>query len=125
MNDYEVRIYDTYQTLIYRSLPSSLNFAFSKVTEYEKDETNSIYINNTHTGENYEYGKNCKKIKSIKELEIEFEMKRKKCSDEIEKLVALIETYKQNDEFNTEVSKIIMDLEYNLKLKMEEYSKFY
>ena len=58
MNDYEVRVYDTYQTLIYRSLPSSLNFAFSKVTEYEKDETNSIYINNTHTGENYEYGKN-------------------------------------------------------------------
>jgi hypothetical protein len=124
MNDYEVRVYDTYQTLIYRSLPSSLNFAFSKVTEYEKDETNSIYINNTHTGENYEYGTNIKKIKSIKELEIEFEMKRKKCSDEIEKLVALIETYKLNDEINTEFAKIRMDLEYNLKLKMIEYDKF-
>ena len=125
MNDYEVRVYDTYQTLIYRSLPSSLNFAFSKVTEYEKDETNSIYINNTHTGENYEYGSNLKKIKSIKELAIEFEMKRKKCSDEIEKLVALIETYKLNDEVNTEFAKIRMDLEYNLKLKMIEYDKFY
>jgi len=124
MNDYEVRVYDTYQTLIYRSLPSSLNFAFSKVTEYEKDESNSIYINNTHTGENYEYGTNIKKIKSIKELEIEFEMKRKKCSDEIEKLVALIATYKLNDEINTEFAKIRMDLEYNLKLKMIEYDKF-
>ena len=124
MNDYEVRVYDTYQKLIYRSLPSSLNFAFSKVTEYEKDETNSIYINNTHTGENYEYGTNIKKIKSIKELENDFEMKRKKCSDEIEKLVALIETYKLNDEVNTEFAKIRMDLEYNLKLKMIEYDKF-
>ena len=127
MNDYEVRVYDTYQKLIYRSLPSSLNFAISKVAEYEKDESNSIYINNTHTGENYDYiyGSKSTKVKSIKELELEFEMKRKKCSDEIEKLVALIETYKLNDEVNTEFAKIRMDLEYNLKLKMIEYDKFY
>ena len=124
MNAYEVRIYDTYQTLIYRSLPSSLNFALSKVEEYEKDVNNSIYINNSHTGENYEYGKNCQKIKTVKELEIEFEMKRKKCCDEIDNLVELIEKHKQNEEFNTEFSKIIMDLEYNLKLKMIEYDKF-
>jgi hypothetical protein len=77
MNDYEVRVYDNYQSLIYRSLPSSLNFALLKVVEFEKDETNSIYINNTHNGENYEYGKNIKKIKTIKELEMEFEMKKK------------------------------------------------
>ena len=124
MNEYEVRVYDNYQNLIYRSIPASLNFALEKVIEYEKDETNSIYINNTHNGENYEYGKNCQKIKTIKELESEFEMKRKKCSDEIDNLLALLETYKLKEQINTEFSKIIMDLEYNLKMKMEEYSKF-
>ena len=124
MNDYEVRVYDNYQTLIYRSLPSSLNFALLKVVEYEKDETNSIYINNTHNGENYEYGKNIKKIKTIKELEMEFEMKRKKCSDELATIINLLEKYKQNDVVNNDFSKIRMDLEYNLKMKLEEYSKF-
>jgi len=124
MNDYEVRVYDNYQSLIYRSLPSSLNFALSKVVDYEKDETNSIYINNTHTGENYEYGKIGKKIKTIKELEREFEMKRKKCSDELDTIIDLLEKQKQHDAVNNEFSKIRMDLEYNLKLKMEEY-KFY
>ena len=124
MDQYEVRVYDYYQTLIYRSLPSSLNFALSKVVEYEKDETNSIYINNTHTGENYEYGKIGKKIKTIKELEREFEMKRKKCSDELDTIIDLLEKQKQHDAVNNEFSKIRMDLEYNLKLKMEEY-KFY
>ena len=126
MDQYEVRVYNHYQELVYRSLPSSLNFAISKVTEYEKDETNSIYINNTHTGENYDYicGSKSTKIKTIKELDIEFEIKRKKCSDEIDKLVELIEKYKQRGEINTEYSKIKMDLEYNLKMKLEEYSKF-
>jgi hypothetical protein len=124
MNDYEVRVYDNYQTLIYRSLPSSLNFALLKVVEYEKDETNSIYINNTHNGENYEYGKNIKKIKTIKELEMEFVMKRKKCSDELDTIIDLLEKQKQSDALNNDFSKIRMDLEYNLKMKLEEYSKF-
>ena len=121
MNDYEVRVYNNYQTLIYRSLPASLNFALSKVVDYEKDETNSIYINNTHNGENYEYGKNIKKIKTIKELEIEFEMKRKKCSDELDTIIDLLEKQKQSDALNNDFSQIRMDLEYNLKMKLEEY----
>jgi hypothetical protein len=126
MDQYEVRVYDHYQTLIYRSLPASLNFAISKVEEYSKDETNSIYINNTHNGENYEYeyGNKTTKMKSIKELESEFEMKRKKCSDELDTIIDLLEKQKQSDAIHNDFSKIRMDLEYNLKMKIEEYSKF-
>ena len=126
MNEYEVRVYDKYQTLIYRSLPSSLNFAISKLEEYKNDENISIYINNTYTGENYDYiyGNKTTKVKTIKELEMDFEMKRKKCSQEIDNLVYLIEKHKQSDEINPEFSKIKLDLEYSLKLKMIEYDKF-
>jgi hypothetical protein len=126
MNDYEVRVYNHYQELVYRSLPSSLNFAISKVADYSKDESNSIYINNTHTGENYDYicGNKSTKLKTVKELNSEFEMKRKKCNDEIENLVTLIEKYKQDAEMNTQYSKIRMDLEYNLKMKLIEYTNY-
>ena len=127
MDQYEVRVYDHYQTLIYRSLPASLNFAISKVEDYSKDETHSMTINNTHTGENYEYGYGNKttKMKSVKELESEFEMKRKKCSDELDTIIDLLEKQKQSDAIHNDFSKIRMDLEYNLKMKLEEYSKFY
>ena len=124
MNEYEVRVYNTYQELVYRSLPSSLNFAISKVADYSKDETNSIYINNTHTGENYDYiwGNKSTKVKTVKKLEIEFEIKRKKCNDEIDNIVYLLAKYKYDT--TAEFTKIKMDLEYNLKMKMIEYSKF-
>ena len=126
MNDYEVRVYDKYQELVNRSVHSSLNFAMSKVEEYKKDENNSIYINNTHTGENYDYicGSKSTKVKTIKELNSEFVMKRKKCSHEIDNLVYLIEKHKQDAEMNTQYSKIRMELEYNLKMKLIEYTNY-
>ena len=126
MNDYEVRVYDKYQELVNRSVHSSLNFAISKVEEYKKDENNSIYINNTHTGENYDYICESKstKVKTIKELNSEFVMKRKKCSQDIDNLVYLIEKHKQDAEMNTQYSKIRMELEYNLKMKLIEYTNY-
>ena len=126
MNDYEVRVYDKYQELVNRSVHSSLNFAMSKVEEYKKDENNSIYINNTHTGENYDYICESKstKVKTIKELNSEFVMKRKKCSQDIDNLVYLIEKHKQDAEMNTQYSKIRMELEYNLKMKLIEYTNY-